>query len=76
MFKKHVGIYAYTTQTLQKIALLGSSILEDAEKLEQLRFIENNIAITVHHTNYEVMGIDTVQDLERATVRCQALVGV
>ncbi|MCB9493395.1 MAG: 3-deoxy-manno-octulosonate cytidylyltransferase [Epsilonproteobacteria bacterium] len=72
-FKKHIGIYAYTTQTLEKIASLESNMLEDAEKLEQLRFLANGIAITVHNTSHEVMGIDTEQDLARATLRCQSL---
>ena len=66
VYYKHVGIYAFTTATLQKIATLGFSSLEDAEKLEQLNFLENNIPIRIHETQQEVIGIDTTDDLRRA----------
>jgi len=66
IYYKHVGIYAYTTKALQKIAHLGQSDLEQAEKLEQIRFLQNKISIKVHETNQEVIGIDTPQDLQNA----------
>ena len=65
-YYKHVGLYAYRTSALNKIALMRSSILEDAEKLEMLRFLDHNLKIRVHETEYEVMGIDTPEDLAKA----------
>ncbi|MCF7799545.1 3-deoxy-manno-octulosonate cytidylyltransferase [Candidatus Babeliales bacterium] len=66
IYYKHVGIYAFTTQALHKISNLEQSDLEMAEKLEQLRFLQNGLCIKMHETNEEVIGIDTVQDLENA----------
>lgn len=63
---KHVGLYAYTTQALKKIALAPACILEDAEKLEQLRFLYCGLRIKMHKTDQEVIGIDTPEDLARA----------
>ncbi|MFH1644307.1 MAG: 3-deoxy-manno-octulosonate cytidylyltransferase [bacterium] len=68
-YYKHVGIYAYTTKALQKIAQSKISYLEDAEKLEQLTFIANNLKIKIHKTDQEVIGIDTPQDLKKAEIR-------
>lgn len=67
IYYKHVGIYAFTTQALNKISNLKQSNLEMAEKLEQLRFLQNGLRIKMHETSEEVIGIDTVQDLENAT---------
>ena len=66
VYYKHVGIYAYTTQALQKIAQMGKCYLEDAEKLEQLRFLFNGLKIKLHETDQEVIGIDTPEHLENA----------
>lgn len=66
VFYKHVGLYAFTLPALQKIAAMGKSVLEDAEKLEQLRWLQYGLAIRVHETNREVKGIDTPQDLKQA----------
>ena len=68
-YYKHVGIYAYTTKALYKISQLKNNYLEDAEKLEQLNFIANNLKIKVHETDQEVIGIDTPQDLIKAKNR-------
>lgn len=65
-YYKHVGLFAYTTQALEKIALLDMSNLEKAEKLEQLRFLQHGLKIKVHETDQEVVGIDTPQDLAKA----------
>ncbi|MBU1007901.1 3-deoxy-manno-octulosonate cytidylyltransferase [Candidatus Dependentiae bacterium] len=65
-YYKHVGLYAYTTKALETIASLGASDLEEAEKLEQLRFLQNRMKIKVHETDQEVVGIDTPQDLVKA----------
>ena len=66
IYYKHVGIYAYTTNALQKIAQMGKCYFEDAEKLEQLRFLYYGLKIKLNETNQEVIGIDTPQDLQNA----------
>jgi len=66
VYYKHVGLYAYTTQALHAIASLGHSVLEDAEKLEQLRFLDYQLSLKVHETTHDVFGIDTPEDLQRA----------
>ena len=66
VYYKHIGLYAFTTQALKDIARMNKSILEDAEKLEQLRFLEHGLSIKVHESMYEVFGIDTLEDLIKA----------
>lgn len=63
---KHVGLYAFSAKALEKISTLGVSPLEEKERLEQLRFLENGMAIRVHETDQEIFGIDTKEELERA----------
>jgi 3-deoxy-manno-octulosonate cytidylyltransferase (CMP-KDO synthetase) len=65
-YYKHIGIYAYRTDILQKITELPQGKLELAESLEQLRWIENGLKIKVNYTEFETQGIDTPEDLERA----------
>jgi len=65
-FYKHIGIYAYTTTALKKIAELSTADIEDAEQLEQLRFLYNGLTIKVHETNTEVFGIDLPEHIEKA----------
>lgn len=65
-YYKHVGIYAFTTQALKKIKEMSGSYLEDAEKLEQLRFLQHGFKIKVHESDQDVKGIDTPQDLAQA----------
>lgn len=64
-YYKHLGIYGYKTDTLQKISKLPVSSLEKAEALEQLRWIENGYAIRVAVTDLESFAIDTPDDLQR-----------
>ena len=66
VFYKHIGIYAYTPKVLEEITSLPPSILEKAESLEQLRWIENGYVIQAMITNEETIGIDTPDDLEKA----------
>lgn len=65
-YYKHVGIYAFTEKALKKIGKLSESPLERAERLEQLRFLENGLSIQVHETTHETLGIDLPEDLSRA----------
>lgn len=62
---KHLGIYAYTVQALQKINTLTASPLEQAESLEQLRWLENDLSIMVLETAHDSTGIDTPEDLAK-----------
>lgn len=64
-YYKHIGIYAYRTQVLAEITSLEPSILEMAESLEQLRWLENGYKIKVGFTDVETVGIDTPEDLEK-----------
>lgn len=65
-YYKHIGIYAYRSDILDSITKLKPSILEKAESLEQLRWVENGYAIKVSETALESKGIDTKEDLEIA----------
>ncbi len=65
-YYQHIGMYAYTTKALQEIATIGTSCLEDAECLEQLRFLQHGIPIKIHETKHRVLGIDTPEDLKKA----------
>ncbi len=62
---KHIGIYAYRIDVLQRFSKLSPSRLEEIEKLEQLRALENGIRIKVKETTYETIGVDTPMDLEK-----------
>jgi 3-deoxy-manno-octulosonate cytidylyltransferase (CMP-KDO synthetase) len=62
-YRKHLGIYAYRKDALQRFPKLPASKLEAAEKLEQLRFLENGIDIYVGETPYDTIGVDTEEDL-------------
>jgi len=66
LFYKHIGIYGFYRTTLLELARLEMTKLEKAESLEQLRWLENGYEIQVGITEEETMGIDTVEDLERA----------
>jgi len=66
-FYRHVGLYAYRSDVLEKITRLSPSLLEKAESLEQLRWIENGFKIkTVETEMEESICIDTPEDLEKA----------
>lgn len=65
-FYKHIGLYAYLTETLKEITQLQQSPLEITESLEQLRWIENGYHIQIGITHIETIGIDTPEDLEKA----------
>ena len=63
---RHIGIYAYRADVLAKITQLPQSPLEIAERLEQLRWLENGYTIRVGVTDVPTIGIDTPEDLQKA----------
>lgn len=65
-YLRHIGLYAYRNKALQSITKLEESHLEKAEKLEQLRWLENGFNLHVFETEYQGIGIDTPEDLKRA----------
>lgn len=65
-FYKHIGMYAFRQEVLKQVTSLEQSLLEKAESLEQLRWLENGYKIGVGITDVETIGIDTVEDLQRA----------
>lgn len=68
-YYKHIGIYAYRKDALQQFTQLPLSLLEETEKLEQLRYLENGFKIRLALTNIPTIGIDTPEDLEKARKR-------
>jgi 3-deoxy-manno-octulosonate cytidylyltransferase (CMP-KDO synthetase) len=62
---KHLGIYGYTKAALDRFVTLPESSLECAERLEQLRFLENGIPIYVAETQFDSVGVDTEEDFAR-----------
>ncbi len=62
---KHIGLYAYRKATLERFPTLPPSALEQTERLEQLRFLENGIDIYVEPTDFDTIGVDTEEDLHR-----------
>jgi 3-deoxy-manno-octulosonate cytidylyltransferase (CMP-KDO synthetase) len=63
---KHLGLYAYRKPALDFFVTQPESTLEKSERLEQLRFLENGIAIYVGETSYDSVGVDTEDDFQRA----------
>ncbi len=63
---KHIGVYAFRKEVLKEIAELPVSSLENVEKLENLRFLENGYKIKMLCTDHLNIGIDTPEDLEMA----------
>lgn len=59
----HIGLYAFTFETLRRFTALPPSPLERLEQLEQLRLLENNIPIRVIRTRHAVHGVDRPQDV-------------
>ena len=62
---KHLGFYAYRKAALDAFCLWPESQLERSERLEQLRFLDNGVAIHVAETPYDTVGVDTEEDLRR-----------
>lgn len=65
VYYRHVGMYAYRADILEKISKLPVSLLEKAESLEQLRWLENGFKIKCVETSYESHCVDTPEDIEK-----------
>jgi len=65
VYYKHIGLYVYRRDFLLNYPTLPVGPLETAERLEQLRALENGYPIRVVETDYESVGVDTPEDLER-----------
>ncbi len=65
-FYRHIGIYAYRKEILARLTQLPPTMLEKAEKLEQLRFLESGYAIHTLLSDYQALSVDTEEDLETA----------
>lgn len=61
----HYGIYGYSKETLVNYSKMESSKLENAEKLEQLKFLDNGGKIFLREVDFDLVGIDTEKDIER-----------
>ena len=72
-FFKHIGIYGYKKEFLLNYADMEQTYLEKLEKLEQLRVLENGYKIKMIETEYEPVGVDVQEDLEkvRELMQCQ-----
>ncbi len=64
-FLKHIGIYGYRRETLLRLVKFPVSPLEQAEKLEQLRALENGVNIAVVRVEYDSVGVDDPADVAR-----------
>ena len=64
-FLKHLGIYGFRRETLLRLVKFPVSQLENAEKLEQLRALDNGIAIAVVKVDYDSVGVDVPEDVKR-----------
>jgi 3-deoxy-manno-octulosonate cytidylyltransferase (CMP-KDO synthetase) len=71
-FYKHIGLYVYRGEFLLAYSSLPVGPLEEAEKLEQLRALENGHKIRVVETDYDSLGVDTPGDLEKVRERIEA----
>ncbi len=69
---KHIGLYVYRREFLLRYPELPVGPLERAERLEQLRAIENGYRIRVAETEYDSLGVDTPEDLERVSALFEA----
>ncbi len=62
---KHIGLYAYRSAALNRFPTLPASELEQAERLEQLRYLENGISLYVEPTEHATIRVDTEDDLQK-----------
>jgi 3-deoxy-manno-octulosonate cytidylyltransferase (CMP-KDO synthetase) len=72
-FLKHLGIYGYRRDVLLKLVAFPQSPLERAEKLEQLRALENGIELAVVRVDYDSVGVDVPEDVARVEALLKGL---
>lgn len=65
IYYKHLGIYSYPKNIINEFVKLPQSPLEEVEMLEQLRLIENGYPIKVLETDYDAVGVDTPEDIQK-----------
>lgn len=65
-FYRHIGLYAFQVSAVEAIRKLGTTTLETAESLEQLRWLENGLVIQTGITGFDSFAIDSPEDLEQA----------
>jgi 3-deoxy-manno-octulosonate cytidylyltransferase (CMP-KDO synthetase) len=75
-YRKHLGIYAYRKAALERFASLPPSPLEKIERLEQLRLLENGIALYVAEAPADTIGVDTEADLQRAEAALKSIAAI
>ncbi len=66
VYYEHIGVYAFRKQALMSFTNWAMTPLENAEKIECLRYLENGVPIRMVISEYMGIEIDTPQDLERA----------
>ena len=62
---KHLGLYAYRRAALLRFAQLQPGLLEQVERLEQLRLLENGLGLYVEPVDFDTVGVDTEEDIPR-----------
>jgi 3-deoxy-manno-octulosonate cytidylyltransferase (CMP-KDO synthetase) len=72
---RHVGLYAYRRECLLQLAALPPGTMERSEALEQLRALENGLRIKTLETEFDSIGVDTPEDLERVRAMFGTVVG-
>lgn len=68
-YRKHLGIYGYRRDFLFRVAALAPSLLEEAERLEQLRVLQAGYRIRVVDVGHDSVGVDTPEDLKAVEER-------
>ncbi|MEI6631708.1 MAG: 3-deoxy-manno-octulosonate cytidylyltransferase [bacterium] len=71
IYYKHIGLYGYTKDFLFTFKNLPSSSLENIEKLEQLRMLEEGFRIRLIETKYDTVGVDVPEDLKKVAERLE-----
>jgi 3-deoxy-manno-octulosonate cytidylyltransferase (CMP-KDO synthetase) len=72
---RHVGMYAYRRECLLRLAALPPTPMEKSEALEQIRALEHGIRIKTLETQFDSIGVDTPEDLERVRAMFATVVG-
>jgi len=73
IYYQHIGVYAFRRKSLLKFTKLPMDMLEKTEKLENLRFLTNNMKVKMVLTQEKSIGIDTPEDLEKARLKIKSL---